>query len=248
MPFKTREQALAIAVSMGCPVGAHKNEEGEWMPCRSLSAYQKAKSKTHKSFKAPMNIAKELRQLGHEIPKEGFTFAELTDIETAIHASGNITKSVSWINDIFEEFEDVKKNTENESFAVNTEICKVDQALGLVLGWAIICKKDDEEYFDLQGDHIPEISMLEASTDFMLNSRMAKDMHLADGELPGSIVFAFPMTTEVAKSFGIETQTTGLMIAMKPDDPDILGKFASGEYTGFSIGGRRIPEFDEEID
>lgn len=90
--------------------------------------------------------------------------------------------------------------------------------------------------------------MLEASTDFMLNSRMAKDMHKAgeEGILPGSIVFAFPMTEDVAKSFGVESSTTGLMIAMKPDDNDVLEKFKSGEYTGFSIGGSRIT--DEEVE
>jgi hypothetical protein len=127
---------------------------------------------------------------------------------------------------------------------VNTSICKVDDSLGLVFGWAIVCKKDGEDYFDLQNDHIPEDAMLKASSDFMLNSRMAKDMHKEDGELPGSIVFAFPMTTEVAKSFGMEVPQTGLMIAMKPDDAEILAKFTDGTYTGFSIGGNRIESED----
>lgn len=129
---------------------------------------------------------------------------------------------------------------------VNTSICKVNDELGLVFGWAIVCKKDGVDYFDLQDDHIPEDAMLKASTDFMLNSRMAKDMHKEDGELPGSIVFAFPMTTEVAKSFGIETTQTGLMIAMKPDSAEILEKFQDGTYTGFSIGGTRIDSEDVE--
>jgi len=129
-----------------------------------------------------------------------------------------------------------------EAFQVSTEILKVDKSLGLVMGWAIVCKKDGEDYYDVQGDHIPEESMLEASTEFMLNSRVAKDMHKKDGELPGSIVFAFPMTSDVAKSFGLDLKQTGLMIAMKPDSDEILEKFASGEYTGFSIGGSRIED------
>jgi hypothetical protein len=36
------------------------------------------------------------------------------------------------------------------------EVLKVDESLGLVLGWAIVCKKDGCDYFDLQEDHIPE--------------------------------------------------------------------------------------------
>ena len=132
----------------------------------------------------------------------------------------------------------------DKNFQINSVISKVDDDLGLVMGWAIVCKRDGVDYFDLQGDHIPESSMLEAATDFMLHSRVIKDMHRGD-PLPGTIVFAFPMTTDVAKAFGVETTQTGLMIAMKPDDETVMEKFRTGEYTGFSIGGRRIE--DEEI-
>lgn len=135
----------------------------------------------------------------------------------------------------------------HEDFRVSTDICKVDDTLGLVFGWAIVCKQDGDDYFDTQGDHIPENAMLEAATDFMIHSRMAKDMHGGEESvLPGSVVFAFPMTTDVAKAFGYPTEKTGLLIAMKPESKEILGKFQSGEYTGFSIGGRRI--LDQEVD
>lgn len=133
-----------------------------------------------------------------------------------------------------------------KEFSINSTICKVDDTLGLVFGWAIICKQDGEPYFDTQGDYIPEASMLEAATDFMVNSRVAKDMHGGEeAVLPGSVVFAFPMTTEVAKAFGYNTTTTGLLIAMKPESEEVLAKFRTGEYTGFSIGGRRV--LDEDI-
>ena len=122
-------------------------------------------------------------------------------------------------------------------------VCKVDEALGLVFGFAIVSKVDGEDYFDSQGDNIPEDSMLKAATDFMLNSRVAKDMH--DGDQIGSVVFAFPMTTDVAKALDIQTNKTGLLIGMKPS-ADILAKYKSGEYSGFSIGGMRGD--DEEVD
>lgn len=121
-------------------------------------------------------------------------------------------------------------------------VCKVDESLGLVFGWAIICKQDDKEYFDVQGDHIPEDAMAKAAADFMQNSRVAKTMH--DGEQTGDIVFAFPLTDDIAKSLDILTETTGLLIAMKPSDPEILAKFASKELTGFSIGGARLEDED----
>lgn len=121
-------------------------------------------------------------------------------------------------------------------------VLKVDDSLGLVLGWAIVCKKDDADYYDLQDDHIPEDAMLQASVNFMQNSRIARDMH--EGGHAGDIVFAFPMTTDVASAFGVETSTTGLMVAMKPNDASMLAKFKSGEYSGFSIGGARILDED----
>jgi hypothetical protein len=122
------------------------------------------------------------------------------------------------------------------------EVLKVDESLGLVLGWAIVCKKDGADYWDLQEDHIPESSMLSAAIDFMQHSRVAKEMH--SGESAGSVVFAFPMTEDIAKAFGIETKTTGLMIAIKPMDGGMLAKFKDGTYTGFSIGGSRLEDED----
>ena len=116
-----------------------------------------------------------------------------------------------------------------------SKILKVDSTLGLVLGFAVVCKDEDgSDHYDLQGHHIPEQVMLDAATDFMLHKRVASDMH--EGDERGSVVFAFPLTTEIAEAFGIVTKKTGLMIAMKPDE-EMLAKFASGEYTGFSIGG-----------
>ena len=130
-----------------------------------------------------------------------------------------------------------------KTFETRLEFKKFDETLGLVMGFIIICKQDGQRYFDLHGDHIPEDAMLKAALDFMENSRTAKEMHT--NEKRGSIVFAWPMTDDIAKAFDIETHTTGLMIAMKPD-AEMLERFESGELTGFSIGGFRGE--DEEVD
>lgn len=115
-----------------------------------------------------------------------------------------------------------------------TELLKLDETLGLVFGFAIVCKEDGEPYFDLQEDNIPEEEMLKAANEFMQNSRAADDMH--DGDAMGEVVFAFPLTTDIAKSLDIETPRTGLLIAMKPSE-EVFAKFVDGTYTGFSIGG-----------
>lgn len=131
----------------------------------------------------------------------------------------------------------------SEAIAKHTEVVKVDESLGLVFGFAIVCKQDGEEYYDLQDDHIPEDAMLKAASDFMQNSRVADDMH--DGVGMGTVVFAFPLTGDIAKALDIQTRQTGLLIAMKPSS-EVLAKFVDGTYTGFSIGGRRIK--DEEVE
>lgn len=117
------------------------------------------------------------------------------------------------------------------------------ETLGIVFGWAMVCAEDGVDYFDTQDDHIPEASMLKASADFMVHSRVLGDMHRsAEG---GSVVFAFPLTADIAAAMSITSKTMGLMIGVKPANPETLEKFKSGEYTGFSIGGRRL--VDEEV-
>lgn len=137
----------------------------------------------------------------------------------------------------------IKTKTEGMDKITDSEITKVDKSLGLVFGWAIICKNKGEDYFDVQGDHIPEDAMLEATTDFA-KSMVMGDMHTRDADnkpiQEGDVIFSMPVTAEIAKAFGVTTDKTGWMIAVKPHSEDILAKFESGVYTGFSIGGKRI--------
>ena len=97
-----------------------------------------------------------------------------------------------------------------------------------------------EEYYDTQGDHIPEQSMLEATAEYMAGDRVAKVMH--QGGPAGQIVFGFPLTEDIAKAMDIEIKKTGFVVGMKPSDRDILEKYRTGEFTGFSIGGSRQAE------
>lgn len=119
-------------------------------------------------------------------------------------------------------------------FQTTAQVCKVDRKLGLVFGYAMVCKVDGEAYFDLQDEHIPEDVMLEMAANFMKSGpRLSRDMHETDD---GTVWFAFPMTSDIAKALDIQVKKTGLIIGMKPSK-EVLEKFASGERTGFSIGG-----------
>lgn len=142
------------------------------------------------------------------------------------------------------DIQDAELEAELAEHKTTFEVAKLDDELGLVFGYAIVCKENGEEYFDVQGDHIPEDAMLAAALDFMKNSRAANEMH--GTERIGDIVFAFPLTTDIGQSMGLQMEKTGLMIAMQPSDPDVLEMFKNGTYKGFSIGGRRIE--DEVVD
>lgn len=123
----------------------------------------------------------------------------------------------------------------DEASFFKAQTCKVDEGLGLVFGWGIVCTEKGADYFDSQGDNIPEAVMLNSVTDFMKNARVAKDMH--SGDQIGGIVHSMPLTKDIAEAFGITTEKTGWMVAMAPDGADILKQFRDGDRQGFSIGG-----------
>lgn len=124
------------------------------------------------------------------------------------------------------------------------KVVKVDDSIGVVFGWAMVSDVDGVPYYDTQDDHIPQSVMLKASTEFMSDVRIGKEMH--DGEQKGTIIFAWPMTDDIAKAMGIETKMTGLMIGFKPSDPSILAKYKNGDYTGFSIGGAALKQREDD--
>lgn len=135
----------------------------------------------------------------------------------------------------------VAKAKANESAkTIDVEIKKVDEELGIVFGYAIVCLEKGEQFFDSQGDHITEDAMLEATSSFMSGFRVAKDMHV--GGTVGQVVYGFPVTTEIAKALDILVEKTGFIVGMKPDSAQLLEKYAKGQYTGFSIGGKRIEQ------
>jgi hypothetical protein len=130
----------------------------------------------------------------------------------------------------------------DKAFGTFFKVSGVDEDLGLVYGWGIVCKENGVDYYDSQDNHIPEGAMVYAVTDFMKSERVHGEQHsrgVTAGDPAGMVVHSFPLTTEIAKQMGITTGKTGWMVATAPDKA-MLAKFKSGELTGFSIGGRHI--------
>lgn len=111
----------------------------------------------------------------------------------------------------------------------------------LVYGWAMVNKIRGEDgeltpYLDTDNEYFPEEVSFKAFEEYMTGDRLVDNIH--DEKPIGQIVFAFPMITEIADAFGLTEHLpqTGIIVGMRVDDPEILKKYESGEYTGFSIG------------
>lgn len=126
-----------------------------------------------------------------------------------------------------------------DELRATARIVKTEEALGLVFGWAFTPTYQGEDYVDLHGDVIAEDEIVKVAAEFMQGARLSDLEH--DEADHGRVVFAMPMTSEIAKAFGVESDTSGLMVAVKPS-PDVFAKCVAGELTGFSIGGTGVRE------
>ncbi len=120
-------------------------------------------------------------------------------------------------------------------------VAKVDQSMRLVFGWGSVCQKRNEageleQYYDTDNQAFPEDVTIKGWCEFMGDVRVHKAMH--DGEPVGEVIFAFPVTDEIFKSLGLEVGSqTGVIVAVKVNDDNVLEKFHNKTYKGFSIGG-----------
>lgn len=120
------------------------------------------------------------------------------------------------------------------------EILKADAASQMVWAWASVITEKGRPVVDSHGHVIEPGELVEAATDFMADARMAKAMH--KGGKVGEVIHSFPLTYELAKLFGIETEREGWLTAIKVHDPEIWKRAEAGELPALSIGGSAILE------
>lgn len=148
---------------------------------------------------------------------------------------------------------------------VQVQVVKTDSKLGLVFGYAIVCKTRNadgelEDYYDtgsyddtddtVYSDHITEEAMLAGVTEFMKSQRIATDEHERDGDgddakpvASGVVVHSFPLTADIATALGITVEKTGWLVAMQPEAA-MLKRFVDGDLRQFSIGGKAVRQKD----
>lgn len=146
------------------------------------------------------------------------------------------TSARYWSCRMWEKGTSVSEMTKN----IEGQVLKSDDEQRLVYGWASVITEKGEPVVDRQGDVIKAETLVEAVNDFMENVRVGKAMH--SGDQIGVVVHSWPVTDEIAKAVGIQSDREGWLVAFKVYDNDVWAKVKSGELAAFSVGGRAIKE------
>jgi len=122
-------------------------------------------------------------------------------------------------------------------FSITGKISKLDEDQRLVFGWASIVKdKEGNVVKDLQNDVIRPEELEKSAYAYVLDSRVAGEMHKTIGV--GSLVESVVFTIEKMEAMGIPEGIvpTGWWVGFRVD-ADVFAKIKDGTYSAFSIGG-----------
>lgn len=108
---------------------------------------------------------------------------------------------------------------------------------GLVFGWGQISQNGDgSPHYDTDNQTFDDNDMLiDSWLDFMESGGQLNCNH--DSQQIGKVVFAFPVTPDIADSLGLTCPQYGVIVGAKITDPTTQQAYASGQLSGFSVGG-----------
>lgn len=144
-----------------------------------------------------------------------------------------------WSCRMWEEGTSVSEMTKSE-VQIEGQILKQMDEERLAFGWAYVSTVKGEVSLDHSGEFIRPDQIAKAATNFMLSMRTAKAMHT--GEKIGEVVHSMPLTNDIAKALGIQSDREGWVIALKVYDDQVWQDVKSGKLAAFSIGGRALKE------
>jgi cation transport regulator ChaB len=124
--------------------------------------------------------------------------------------------------------------------AVEGQIVKQLDEERLAFGWAYVSTVNGQISLDHSEEFIRPDQIAKAATNFMLSMRTAKAMH--SGGKIGEVVHSMPLTNEIAKALGIQSDREGWLVAIKVYDDQVWQDVKSGKLAAFSIGGRALKE------
>jgi len=149
------------------------------------------------------------------------------------------TSARYWSCRMWESGTSVSEMTKTE-VQIEGQIVKQLDEERLAFGWAYVSTVKGEISLDHSGEFIQPELLAKAATNFMLSMRTAKRMH--SGESIGEVIHSMPLTNDVAKALGIQSDREGWIIAIKVHDEQVWQDVKSGKLAAFSIGGRALKE------
>ena len=150
------------------------------------------------------------------------------------------TSARYWSCRMWEEGTSVSEMTNKAEVQIEGQILKQMDEERLAFGWAYVSTVKGEVSLDHSGEFIRPDQIAKAATNFMLSMRTAKAMHT--GEKIGEVVHSMPLTNDIAKALGIQSDREGWVIALKVYDDQVWQDVKSGKLAAFSIGGRALKE------
>jgi cation transport regulator ChaB len=149
------------------------------------------------------------------------------------------TSARYWSCRMWEAGTSVSEMTKSE-VQIEGQILKQLDEERLAFGWAYVATVKGEVSLDHSGEFIRPELLAKAATNFMLSMRTAKRMH--SGESIGEVIHSMPLTNDVAKALGIQSDREGWIIAIRVNDEQVWQDVKSGKLSAFSIGGRALKE------
>src|SRR5262249_6359398 len=131
----------------------------------------------------------------------------------------------------------IKRAAEGDEFEAVCKVALASEKMGLVFGWALASTLDGGKtpHVDLQKDAIVgDDDLIKIAAAFMEAGGPSDVLH---SDVPdGRVLFCLPLTAEVLKALGLQSDVHGLAIGMRPS-PETFKRFLSGELNAFSIAG-----------
>jgi len=127
-------------------------------------------------------------------------------------------------------------NSNSDIMLSKSKIIKINEEQRVVFGWASVIEKDGKPIVDTQNHVISSTEIVKATTDFMKDARASHFMHTE--KRIGSVIHSFPLTSEIAKSLGIQSDQYGWIVGVHVEDDATWDLVKSGKLASFSIGGQ----------
>lgn len=134
----------------------------------------------------------------------------------------------------------IERQAKRAAEADRFKIAKTNDVRNQVFGWASVSMRDGELLTDLQGDEIEPAELEKASHDFVLNARVANEMH-AGGPI-GKLIEAVFVDPAKLAAMGLVNKSApdvGLWVGFQLE-PASYAKVKAGEFSMFSIEGTAV--------